>query len=182
MSRGRGLYITLSQKHLVEADKVGIARRENAIALHRKDSSGLKISGQAAIDADVWAARGELAGKLALDPINWHSEIVDDPTDLPDLSDFIDVKTVLEDRRRLIVETSKVRDKWAYLLVSGETHPEYWVAGWLWGHQIREHKTGSLRSGSLVHIVEHAELAPWFLLKNIASTKSSGQTDTIPYI
>jgi len=88
---------------------------------------------------NVKGARGECAAYLWFSPIVWHTYRDDGLTDLPDLGDFIDVKTVVHRTPLLIVQPT-APDDWVYLLVNGEKHPHYTLEGWLWGREAKTRK------------------------------------------
>lgn len=128
--------VTLEDDHLAYCDDLARRRQESADRHGRRGGNGAITRGHAALDMNVKGARGECAAYLWFNPIKWHTYRDDSLADLPDLGDFIDVKTVIHPRPLLIVQPT-APDHWAYVLVNGRTHPHYTLEGWLWGHEIK---------------------------------------------
>lgn len=134
---GRGLYAKLATHMIEEADHVARQRQQNAIAEGRTPGNHL-AAGPHDLDLHIVGARGERAGKVMLDPIEWHKFKIGNLDGLPDLDDFIDIKTVSNDQHALLVPAHKIVSAWAYVLVSAAEHPYYWIAGWMWGHELAQ--------------------------------------------
>jgi len=157
---GRGLYAKLNDYMIREADWVAAKRTEYAIAVKRTTTR------PDAATLDVMGARGERAGKIIFDPIEWHKELVDDPTNVPDLGDFIDIKTTPYEEPWLKVPAHRLHKEWAYVLTTSFDHPYYWFPGWLWGHELAEME---LRFPARpAYCAEVAQLHPIYLLQQIA--------------
>ena len=132
---GRGLYGKLSDAMTAEADHVAHQRQRNAIEEGRTPGNNL-VAGPNDLELHIRGARGERAAKIVFDPIVWHKFKTGTLDGLPDLDDFIDVKTVSYDEHVLLVPAHKIVKPWAYVLVSAAAHPYYWIAGWIWGHEL----------------------------------------------
>lgn len=129
--------VTLKEKHLAYCDDLARRRQESADRHCRRGGNNAETRGPEALDMNVKGARGECAAYLWLSPIKWHTFRDEGLSDLPDLGDFIDVKTVIHRTPLLIVQPT-APEGWAYLLVNGQRHPEYTLEGWLWGHEVKD--------------------------------------------
>jgi hypothetical protein len=130
---GRGWYAKLDQYKLAQADRIARARHQYARLVGRQDHLPKEADKLA---EDLLGARCERAGWVFFPWLEWHSEIVRDVSELPDLGNFIDVKGVRLDRHQLLVPVTSIKPHWAYLLVSAQNHPYYWIAGWKWGDEL----------------------------------------------
>jgi hypothetical protein len=128
------------------ANKLAYARQASAdLRGGRRSTRGAPRQPDLELQFNVIGARCELAGFLYLRPacdigkLVWHQYTDDNPTDLPDLDNFIDVKGRTEGWHDLPVQ-SKVIDPpdWAYLLVRAHMHPKYEIVGWCWGHEAQQ--------------------------------------------
>jgi len=75
-----------------------------------------------------------MAGYKYLRPITWHQELF---RGIPTFSDFIEVRTDLDGRGRLIVLEDDP-SRWAYCLVRAASRLAYDLCGWLWGHEAKQ--------------------------------------------
>ena len=128
--------IILTEQHLAYCEKLALARYQSAVRNARHGTNGAPDSGPVAEKIHRQGVFGECAAYLWLSPIKWHTYQEHGLTNLPDLADFIDVKTVGNSRHRLIVQ-KECPDAWAYLLVNAENHPRYAIEGWLWGYEAK---------------------------------------------
>lgn len=166
---GRGLYAKLNDHMIREADQVAVGRAESYTNLpsRRPDTPAINITG----------ARCERAAKICFDPIEWHKILNDgdDMMNIPDLGDFIDVKGTQYAEPWLKVPAYKIKKHWAYLCVSAADHPYYWIAGWLWGHElaVRDNLKFPERPA---YTVEAAALHKPYLLQQIARERAKGVT------
>jgi len=152
--------VTLEREHLEYCDEIARKRQESADRHDRRGGNGAITRGGAALDMNVKGARGECAAYLWFSPIRWHTYRDDSLADLPDLGDFIDVKTVIHPRPLLIVQPT-APDHWAYLLVNGRRHPDYVLEGWLWGHEVKTPKyLWDPLGGRAAYFVPAADLRP----------------------
>lgn len=133
---GRGLYAKLSDVMIKEADYWAVKRQENAIEENRTPGNNLRIPLDEQYATHELGCRTERAGKVCFSYLIWHAFKKGSLIGLPDLGDFIDVKGIPEDRLNLVVQVGGLRLDWAYLLISAENHPYYWLAGWMWGKEI----------------------------------------------
>lgn len=140
---------TLTQEMIDEADKVTQQRCDDAKRLGRN-------LGRSATDGELLATnllgtRCERVGKSVFKAEIWNAFIPDLTNySLPDLIAAgieIDIKGVAEDKRGLCTPAFKpsgspanIPNDCAYVLISGEFHPEYHVIGWLWGRELAQHK------------------------------------------
>jgi len=88
--------------------------------------------------AHIIGARGERAGKIIFDPIVWNQGLDGAFKHLPDLGDFIDCKTTPHAEPWLKIAKGRLNTERAYVLISSADHPYYWIAGWMWGHEIAQ--------------------------------------------
>lgn len=133
MVMGRGCYAKLDRWKEREADKAAAARTAYGRA-HRRSWIAEEIREA----EDILGCRCERAGKVFFPWLEWHSYREGPVDDLADLGDLIDVKGVRLDRHELLVKVSRIKEGWAYLLVSAENAPFYWIAGWRWGWELKE--------------------------------------------
>jgi len=153
-------WITLSPKDIAVADEVGTRRRQAAIIRNRTQKNNRTDDAKTLLQTDIEGARCEKAGQLCFAPVEWHSQLVDDPRGLPDLDDFIDVKGTSYPAGRLIVQRDNNKD-WAYLLVRSHKHPVYEIVGWMWGHQAQlEEHIMELEPGRPAHCIGGKILNP----------------------
>src|SRR5271156_1824872 len=128
------IYVTLTPAMIAEADKVAHLRMKRAIR------DNLDVGRTATLEqqlADhILGARCERAGKHYYDPTKWNLGLSGAFIHLPDLGDFIEIKGVTEDRRGLCVPQKKIVAGWAFVLISAEQHPDYWIVGWMWGRDL----------------------------------------------
>ena len=130
--------ITLTEEQIRIADFVGKKRQDDAVRRGRPAKNKAPEDYYEALRIHVIGARCELAGKLCLDPVKWNA-LLDDVRGVPDLSTFIDVKGRRLRHHSLIVQYDDPGE-WAYLLVCSSNHPEYDIAGWLWGREAKQEK------------------------------------------
>jgi hypothetical protein len=133
---GRGVYVKLKPSQIEFADDIAARRSANAERYGLFDRITIPDNGK---DAHILGARCELAAKIYLDPVEWNAYSEgNEHINKPDLAGWIDVKGTVKEMHSLCVPANKLEDKIAYLLVSAEDHPYYWIAGWQWGRSIRE--------------------------------------------
>jgi hypothetical protein len=168
---GRGLYGKLSDPMIREADWVAAKRTEDGKTRPTQRPNAAVI--------DILGARCERAAKICFEPIVWNKL---PPAaaigDVPDLGDFIDVKGVRLDEHCLVVKIGGVKMSWAYLLVSAENHPHYWLAGWLWGHEVATDDNLERSFGPYIerpaYRIHPEQLHKPYLLQRIARERVNG--------
>jgi hypothetical protein len=134
---GRGLYAKLSDAMIAEADEVGHKRQANAVSIGATPGYGLVATDEEALALHIWGARCERAGKVVFPTLTWNAyRDKFDFKGLADLGNLIEVKGMEKDDHRLLVPLGSVNPVRAYLLISRENHPYYWIAGWLWGSEV----------------------------------------------
>ena len=148
-----GWWVYLTPAMVQEADKVGHMRHENAIEQGRIPGNGGPDPGWE-LKVHVIGALGELGSKQPFDPIVWHKFKRGNLGKLPDLGDFIDVKTpVPNGKQSLIVKRGGVKPHWAYLLTSGIYHPHYRLIGWMWGEDVLKVPLTCPRANRPAHVI-----------------------------
>jgi hypothetical protein len=163
---GRGLYGKLNDAMIREADWVAVKRTE--------DGNGRPTQRPDAAVIDVMGARCERAAKICFEPIVWHKFVADHELgNVPDLGDFIDVKGTNYAEPWLKVPAHKIKNHWAYLCVSAADHPYYWIAGWLWGHELAQQQHLKFPERPAFS-VEVAQLHKPYLLQQIARERANG--------
>ena len=167
--------------HMIrEADYWANKRQENAEIEGRTPGNDL-IPGPDDLAKHIRGCRAERAGKVLLDPIEWHKFKTGSLRNLADLGDFVDVKAV--DRtfpkqdHALIVPIYQLKRDWAYLLVGAEEHPYYWMVGWLWGQEIHDRATTGFlkRTAYFIRAFDQRgkfQLHPPYLLQREARARS----------
>jgi hypothetical protein len=168
---GRGFYAYLDKYKIAEADRAAMDFFKNVLA--RGLDPKRKATKEEQLNAHILGARCERAALVFFPGMTWHRHFTDF-IGKPDLGSFIDVKGVGEDRRRLLSPNHNIKRDFAYLLVSAENHPYYWMAGWLWGSELI--KAGEERgrqefSKRPCFVAEHKELEPLRLLQQVAREK-----------
>jgi hypothetical protein len=114
----------------------------------------------------------ELAGKLFFNPIHWNA-ILDDPQYQPDLwTEYglkVDIKGVDRDSKHLLIRRDEpIHGNWAYVKVSAQHHPEYWLHGWVWGNEITADMLGEADPDRTpCYLVPHNKLRPIETLEQI---------------
>ena len=159
--------VTLTEEQITYCVKIARRRQESAERHARPGGNGGPVCGSAALDIHKMGVFGECAAYLWLKPIQWHRFQESGLSTLPDLADFIDVKTRKFSWHQLIVQKADP-DEWAYLLVNSERHPDYEIVGWLWGHEAKAR--GTLRDpvgGREAFFVPERALRDPLLLKEL---------------
>jgi len=128
---GKGLYAKLDTYMIGQADKVAKDRHEYA-----KEHRDVYDYGIVDWDYEVLGARCERAACVFFPGEEWHKFTTGSVSKLPDLGEFIDVKGVPFDRYELLVPCPKLNPDFAYVFISAEYHPYYWLAGWEWGSEM----------------------------------------------
>jgi hypothetical protein len=113
-------------------------RRQIAVRKDRVPGNGAPTEFDKAWAYDFLGTHGECAGYLYYKPCTWH-HLRDSIYKLPDLDDFIDVKTREQKWHSLVVQKNDPKD-WAYVLACGHEHPRYWLIGWCWGEEAQQEK------------------------------------------
>ena len=128
--------IRLQPYQIKFADEIGAWRRQQAI---EKDRHRVKGDIVQTIEDDILGARCECAAYLYFDmKVKWYRKSEEVDATLPDFTTknlLIDAKGVAKNRLNLIVKQRGHLD-WAYLLILGENHPDYKIAGWTWGKDV----------------------------------------------
>lgn len=119
---------------------IGQKRREFALRTDRTPRNGAPVETIAAMSIDIGGARCERAGRAYLDPGVWWNDYTEGPTKgVPDLEINgikIDIKGMPLDKYRLVVQHESP-EEWAYVAISWEHHPVYWLKGWAWGYEVK---------------------------------------------
>lgn len=123
--------VRITPVQIAHSDAVAHARFRRAREVGRIPANNAPID----VRLDIKGMRCEQAAAAAFVGIYWHDYVTKDVRNLPDLSDFIDVKGIDHPHHRLIVQQEHNGGKkhWAYLLVDGSHHPDYEICGWVWG-------------------------------------------------
>jgi hypothetical protein len=111
----------------------GIARRRTDAAV-RKHRVGVNGGPTGVLAVDRLGVYGEFAAKRFFDPVKWHDYSDGEVTGLPDLDDFIDVKTAHHAWHKLVVQRNS-NERFAYLLVYPIDACTFNICGWIWGHE-----------------------------------------------
>lgn len=110
----------------------------------------------------IMGVRAECAGKTYLWMTTWHIEVLQQITgDICDLEHprvLIDVKGVPRHGHQLISPPKTIKRSWAYLLVSAQEHPRYWIRGWTWGHELAAAPLKELQENRWSHALWPHEL------------------------
>lgn len=152
--------LTLTWGQRYHAWYIACARQQLAQREGRINTRGLVTSTPK--ELHLLGARCELAAKIFLDPIHWNA-VLDSIHNTPDLFTEqglkIDVKGVDHDSKHLLIRCDEpVHRDWAYVLVSGERHPEYWLRGWIWGSDVTPDMRAEPEPGRPCYLVPHGYL------------------------
>ena len=162
---GRGLYAKLDAFKLGEADAVARQRRDNVIKYNLE--AGRVVSEEQNEEEHFRGARCERAAWIFFPELPWNRLIIEDA----DLGDFIDVKSIRFDWHELLVKKHKIKPEWAYLLVSAENHPYYWLAGWQWGSYLIAHAPTKHARPPCYALPASALLPVWQLQKIVRDSR-----------
>jgi hypothetical protein len=142
-------------------DWLGAARH----ALRRRRGSvhtnNRRVSAAAAIAGDQLGARTECAGKTYLWMTTWNIELLDDLTDVPDLTHpraKIDVKGITSHQHALISPAAAIKPDWVYLLISAQEHPRYLICGWCRGATLAQAPLRELQPRRPCHVIASRSL------------------------
>jgi hypothetical protein len=118
-----------------EADDAGVKRFVWNRQMGRTSQCGGDWERQKAWDRR--GARCERAAVPFFPHLEWHAFKAGDTNGLADLGTFLNVKGIEFDYHHLVVTLGELKEDWAYVLVSAQHHPWYWIAGWKWGWEIK---------------------------------------------
>jgi hypothetical protein len=169
----RGPAIYLSPGMIARARVVGRMRQANAIEEARIPGNNLVAHPQRDLAMHIFGCCGECAGKCMLPMLRWNDFKRGPLDDTPDLEDdklAVDVKAIEKHQHRLLVQAGKVQREWAYLLISGEYHPYWWVAGWAWGHEVLRARIEEPQPNRPAHVLDIDRLRLGFDLQTIAGS------------
>jgi hypothetical protein len=126
-----GVYVQLDDAMIAEAD----ARAATILARHTKlgTTNPHLYNGYDQAAQLRLGCRCERAAAPMLEPLPQTPVDIPDWHDSADFGDFVDVKGARLDRHSLLCPVHRLKKEFAYLLVSAERHPIYWLAGWAWG-------------------------------------------------
>jgi hypothetical protein len=152
-----GVRITLPEERIKFSDERGIARYMKRRQRGSVHTNNRNVSEAKAIEEEKLGMRTECAGHIYLPMTVWHNEILDDPTQVADLehpSLKIDVKGIPYHLRSLISPVGAVKLDWAYLLISAEDHPTYWLCGWCMGDVLASAPVEPLQPKRPCHVIK----------------------------
>jgi hypothetical protein len=130
------IYVAVTSNDIKMATKIGVERHELVIQKGLKSPDGRKPNFNVDREFHIRGAKGELAGRIFLGPkTHWNR----DPATMfeADLAGFIDVKTVINAKHRLMVPTYSFWPNRAYLSVFLWKENVWEIRGWLWGREIK---------------------------------------------
>lgn len=179
-SRWRPISITADAELTEFSDRWAQERLENALRKNWKSKGGQADGSEAQRTEGRNGMRGEGLGKRWLDPVHWNYFLPAVHKGIPDLDDFIDVKTVMKPDHRLIVAEDD-RPDFAYLLVYAGHYPRGTIRGWLWGYEVKLVKPESPPRDpeNPVHIAGHWMLHDPMELYEIVHGKVGTKRDRI---
>lgn len=174
--------VVLTPEQEAEGEEVGRGRRQYAIEHSRTPGGHLDASNETALRIDIVGACGEKAIHTLFPTLPWHKEIVRDVSDLPDIGDFIDVKTPDQrpDKppRSLIHYKGGVKLKWAYVLVLPIGDRRYRVMGWVWGDELARAPIKELSPGRPSHVLPPT-IPPLRHIKTLQAIVAAAQAQEI---
>jgi hypothetical protein len=136
MILGNGFYAHLTPWMISEADSD--AHKKAEWNRRRGHQGGNNLRNNDRIDYDILGSRCEKAGHVFLPMLTWHKFDENYQFDRADLGEFVDVKGVPFDSYSLNIQINQLNPMYAYLAISGEHHPYYWVRGWRWGWELKD--------------------------------------------
>lgn len=158
--------ITLDALQVHRADDV--ARRRHDLARQYNRQHGNK--GNVTTLEQLRGARAELAASLYFHSMRWNDVIegayLHDEPDLEQGDLGIDIKSIGNPNYRLIAY--KVHPERAYLLVDASEHPDYWLTGWLFGHQLLGMHRQELQAGRPCYVADQSQLLDPAHLRSMA--------------
>ena len=153
----RSPVVTLSPAKQQLAEWTAERRVRNVVERGMRPVNGEPMDRDSLMRHHLRGARGELAAKLWLDPIDWNTLDMNET----DLGGIIDVKAVERPTDRLLINKDRARAGWAYLLARGHDHPTWTMAGWIdGGSAMREPQWIETPSWGACIVVPNAALAP----------------------
>ena len=113
--------VTLTPEEWSQDEAITNAQQERRIAMGHVHGNSRNITREEALLLHFMAMHGERAVHKLFPWLEWHNEVVDYPTGLPDLGNFVDVKAPDQDPtskipRRLIAYDNQLHKDWAYVL------------------------------------------------------------------
>jgi hypothetical protein len=158
-----GVWVTLTPIEIEFCDQLGIDRNTLRTRSGSRHTNNRRVSEAQAILGHQLGTRTECAGKTYLWMTIWHIEPLADPSKVPDLEHprmNIDVKGVQQHHHQLISPAAALKHDWAYLLVSAQEHPRYWIRGWCRGHDLAAAPVRELQPGRPCHAFLPGALLP----------------------
>lgn len=128
--------ITLTLAQVASADTLARMRQNSAVSNRRRTGNGATSEPTQALNMHIMGARAEMAARIYLGPVEWNAYTDGSVHGLPDFQDWIDVRGRAKDYYELIVKPAD-RPDLAYVLISTEKHPTYWLRGWVWGSEAK---------------------------------------------
>lgn len=129
--------IWLPPKGVTYADNVACYKQADGFFNRRKQGNNLVADFDKSFSHNRLGYRAEASGQIYLHPISWNWRTTHGNG--PDLGEITNVKGRYRDTDDLIVQKN-ASENLAYLFISGEHHPEYWVWGWAWGYEAKQDK------------------------------------------
>ena len=126
--------VTLSESEMLVAAQVGLFRRMSAIKKGRPGKYGIDNAAAGLFDADIVACQCELAvGKF----LNLHWPVAIGITTLADVGGMVEVRSILDPTRRLIVHAED-KDEAPFVLVHSDGGGRLFnLLGWCFGREAK---------------------------------------------
>lgn len=160
---GRGFYAIFRKDHDVLAEHIGRQRQAEAQKRGREHRNNLQLSDSDGLRQHVFGARCEVAFHIFHPTLKWNRQ--GEEVGLPDFADFIDVKGAnrigLDQRKRTNLIHYDPNPDWAFMLVVEIDMGVFWMAGWLWGREVREFDLRELQPGRPAHVCPLETLRPF---------------------
>jgi hypothetical protein len=152
-------WVTLTPIEIEFCDWLGLERNRTRNATGSKHTNNRKVTPAQEIAGHILGTRTECAGKTFFWQTRWHIELLSaaQARDRPDLGHprrDIDVKGVPFHNRQLISPAAAIKPAWAYLLVSAQEHPRYWLRGWCMGEELARAPLKELQPKRWCHAIE----------------------------
>ena len=157
-------WVTLTPIEIEFCDQLAVDIQDVRRRSGSRHTNNRRVTPGQALAGQILGTRTECAAKTYLWMTAWHIEllqqIVTDTCDLEHPRMLIDVKGVPFHDRQLISPAAAIKPSWAYLLVSAQEHPRYWIRGWCWGRELAQTPLKELQPDRWCHALPASALRP----------------------
>jgi hypothetical protein len=156
------IWVSLTPIETEFCDQLAVDIQAARKASGSRHTNNRRVTPSQALAGQILGTRTECAAKTYLWMTAWHIEllaqIITNICDLEHPRILIDVKGVPFHDRQLISPAAAIKRNWAYLLVSAQEHPRYWIRGWCYGHELAAAPLQELQPERWCHALRPHEL------------------------